>query len=66
MPLRAGWDRALAETIDGSFKAEVIHRRGPWRSIEAVEYATLERVDWLTTAALAASTVTVQRDSPQY
>ena len=30
----------------GLFKAEVIHRRGPWRSFEAVEYATLERVDW--------------------
>jgi len=28
------------------FKAEVIHRRGPWRSFEAVEYATLEWVDW--------------------
>ncbi|RSV32652.1 IS3 family transposase, partial [Sphingomonas sp. ABOLE] len=28
------------------YKAEVIHRRGPWRSFEAVEYATLEWVDW--------------------
>ena len=37
---------ALAETINGLFKAEVIHRRGPWRSFEAVEYATLEWVDW--------------------
>jgi len=37
----------LAETIDGPFKAGVIHRRGPWRSFEAVEYATLEWVDWL-------------------
>jgi putative transposase len=36
----------LAETINGLFKAEVIHRRGPWRSCEAVEYATLEWVDW--------------------
>lgn len=36
----------VAETINGLFKAEVIHRRGPWRSIEAVEYATLEWVDW--------------------
>ena len=40
------YDNALAETINGLFKAEVIHRRGPWRSIEAVEYATLEWVDW--------------------
>jgi putative transposase len=39
------YDNALAETIKGLFKAEVIHRRGPWRSFEAVEYATLEWVD---------------------
>ncbi|RSX33661.1 IS3 family transposase [Sphingomonas koreensis] len=37
---------ALAETINGLYKAEVIHRRGPWRNFEAVEYATLEWVDW--------------------
>jgi putative transposase len=37
---------ALAETINGLYKAEVIHRRGPWRSFEAVEFATLEWVDW--------------------
>ena len=36
------YDNALAETINGLFKAEVIHRRGPWRSFDAVEYATLE------------------------
>ena len=40
------YDNALAETINGLYKAEVIHRRGPWRSLEAVEYATLEWVDW--------------------
>ena len=40
------YDNALAETVIGLFKAEVIHRRGPWRSLEAVEYATLEWVDW--------------------
>ncbi len=40
------YDNALAETINGLFKAEVIHRRGPWRSLEAVEYATLEWVNW--------------------
>ncbi|AWB25195.1 IS3 family transposase [Methylobacterium currus] len=39
------YDNALAETINGLFKAEVIHRRGPWCSFEAVEYATLEWVD---------------------
>jgi putative transposase len=40
------YDNALAETINGLYKAEVILRRGPWRSMEAVEYATLEWVDW--------------------
>ena len=40
------YDNALAETINGLFKAEVIHRRGPWRNFETVEYATLEWVDW--------------------
>jgi transposase InsO family protein len=40
------YDNALAETINGLFKAEVIHRRGPWRSVEAVEFATLEWVHW--------------------
>jgi transposase InsO family protein len=37
---------ALAETINGLFKTEVIRRRGPWRNLEAVEFATLEWVDW--------------------
>jgi transposase InsO family protein len=40
------YDNALAESIIGLYKAEVIWRRGPWRSIDAVEYATLEWVDW--------------------
>lgn len=40
------YDNALAETINGLYKAEVIHRRGPWRAFEAVEFATLEWVDW--------------------
>jgi hypothetical protein len=38
------YDNALAETIIGLYKTEVIHRRGPWRHLEAVEYATLEWV----------------------
>ncbi|MFC2970488.1 hypothetical protein [Acidimangrovimonas pyrenivorans] len=33
-------------TINGLFQAEIIHRRGPWRNFETVEYATLEWVDW--------------------
>jgi transposase InsO family protein len=40
------YDNALAETINGLYKAEIIHRRGPWRNFEAVEFATLEWVDW--------------------
>lgn len=39
------YDNALAESIIGLFKAEVIHRRGPWRCVDNVEYATLEWVD---------------------
>ncbi|MFZ2064344.1 MAG: IS3 family transposase [Xanthobacteraceae bacterium] len=48
------YDNALAETINGLYKAEVIHRRGPWRSMEAVEYATLEWVDWFNNRRLLA------------
>ena len=40
------YDNARAESVIGLFKAEVIHRRGPWRSFAAVEFATLEWVDW--------------------
>jgi putative transposase len=40
------YDNALAECVIGLFKAEVIHRLGPWKSFEAVEYKTLEWVDW--------------------
>ena len=40
------YDNALAETVNGLYKTEVIRRRGPWRSLEAVEFATLEWVDW--------------------
>jgi putative transposase len=40
------YDNALAETIIGLYKTELIRRRGPWRGIDDVEYATLEWVDW--------------------
>jgi putative transposase len=40
------YDNALAETINGLYKAELIHRRGPWKSMESVELATLEWVSW--------------------
>ena len=40
------YDNALAENINGLYKTEVIHRRGPWQSLQAVELATLEWIDW--------------------
>ena len=40
------YDNALAESVIGLFKTEVIRRRGPWRTLEAVEFATLAWVDW--------------------
>lgn len=40
------YDNALAESINALYKAELIERRAPWRSFEAVEFATLEWVDW--------------------
>ena len=47
-----GWERgrfvnALAESIIGLYKTEVIRPRGPWRGLEAVGFATLEWVDWI-------------------
>ena len=46
------YDNALAETINGLYKAELIHRRAPWKSREAVELATLEWVAWFNTQRL--------------
>ena len=40
------YDNALAESVIGLFKTEVIRRKGPWRALEAVEFATLAWVDW--------------------
>jgi putative transposase len=40
------FDNALAETVNGLFKTELIKRRGGWRSVEQVELATLEWVEW--------------------
>jgi transposase InsO family protein len=40
------YDNSLAETIIGLYKTEVIRRRGPWKSIDDVEFATLEWIDW--------------------
>ena len=46
------YDNALAETIIGLFKTEVIYRDGPWKSFDAVEWATLEWVSWFNTRRL--------------
>ena len=40
------YDNALAESFNGLYKTELIHRRGPWRNVEHVEWATLNYVDW--------------------
>lgn len=40
------YDNALAETINGLYKTELIKARGPWRTVEQVEYATAEWVEW--------------------
>jgi len=46
------YDNALAESVIGLFKTEVIRRQGPWRGLEAVEFATLVWVDWFNTRRL--------------
>ena len=43
---RDSYDNALAETINGLYKAALIHRRAPWKTKESVELATLEWVSW--------------------
>jgi hypothetical protein len=47
------YDNALAEPVIGLFKTELIKPRGPWRTAEQVEIATLEYVDWFNTGAYA-------------
>jgi len=46
------YDNALAESVIGLYKTEVIRRQGPWRSLETVEFKTLEWVDWFNTRRL--------------
>ncbi len=43
---KLAYDNALAETVIGLYKTEKIRRQGPWRNLEAVEFATLEWIDW--------------------
>jgi putative transposase len=40
------YDNALAESFNGLYKSELIHRQGPWRNIEHVQWATLNYVEW--------------------
>jgi putative transposase len=49
------YDNALAETVNGLYKTELIRRRGPWRDVDAVELATLEWVHWFNTARIHTS-----------
>lgn len=55
------YNNALARRSTGSTRPEVIHRRGPWRNLEAVEYATLEWVGWFKTAGLSSQSATCRR-----
>ena len=48
------YDNALAETVIGLFKTEEIYRRGPWKGLEDVEFATLEWVAWYNSRRLLA------------
>ncbi len=49
------YDNALAETINGLYKAEAIHRKAPWRSADAVEFETLSWVSWFNNRRLLGS-----------
>ena len=57
------YDNALAETINGLFKAEVIHRRGPWRNFEAVEFAT--SIGWIGSTIAGFSSRSASRQKPR-
>lgn len=49
------YDNALAQSTIGLFKTEPIHRRGPWRSLDDIEIATLEWIDWFDNRACTPS-----------
>ena len=59
------YDNALAETINGLYNAEVINRHRPWYSFEAVEYATLEWVDWFNDRRLMELSATSRLPKPK-
>ena len=57
------YDNALAESVIGLYKTEVIRRKGPWRTLEAVEFATLTWVDWFNTRRLLGRSGTFHQQS---
>ncbi len=57
MKIGDSYDNTPAETINGLYKAELIYRRGLWRSFEAVEFAMLTWVDWFNNRRLLADVV---------
>jgi transposase InsO family protein len=57
------YDNALAEAVNALYKAELIRRRGPWRSVDDVELATLKWVHWWTTSACTAPATTCRPPS---
>ena len=59
------YDNVLAGTINGLFKAEVIHRRAPWRSMETVKFATLKWVDWFNNRRLLEPIANIPRGEPE-
>jgi transposase InsO family protein len=59
------YDNALAETINGLYKAEIIHRRGPWRSLQAVEFATWNGWTGSTTGGSWSPSATSRRPKPR-
>jgi len=59
------YDNALAETINGPYKAELIHRRAPWKTKESVELAILEWVSWFNPIACSSRSATSCRQRPR-
>jgi len=46
------YDKALAETLNGLYKTELVHRQGPWRNMQGLKMATLRWIDWFNTRPL--------------
>lgn len=52
MTIYRSFNNAMAEALNGTFKAELITRRGPWRTRHQAEFATIEWIDWYNTARI--------------